>query len=334
MKSFLKRAIALWLALLFVLTPRMIQLALAQDDSDSASDEEIQEVRQLAQAGYLGDKKDFFLSAKSLAEDDITDALVAIDAAFSQVDLKSLKPGNSQYQTQDLEVILKLLKEKTDDIRARKVSAWKFENRVKKMIAALTSNGEAASPATTAVPTKTPAPKPTPTPTPIPVPSMEEFNGMKKSLKDLEKKTDDYQTELGKKYDLLNKNQEDLQKSQEDLKGTNADNQEQLKLVKKLIDEVRENLKKTGDRLDQVAQKTNQKNITDTELEQDLNILHKDLRDNVQDVSVLKQQIAKMESANSNQGASPLDQVLNSKWLAGGALVVGLAALIVTLTRK
>lgn len=283
----------------------MIQLALAQDDSDSASDEEIQEVRQLAQAGYLGDKKDFFLSAKSLAEDDITDALVAIDAAFSQVDLKSLKPGNSQYQTQDLEVILKLLKEKTDDIRARKVSAWKFENRVKKMIAALTSNGEAASPATTAVPTKTPAPKPTPTPTPIPVPSMEEFNGMKKSLKDLEKKTDDYQTELGKKYDLLNKNQEDLQKSQEDLKGTNADNQEQLKLVKKLIDEVRENLKKTGDRLDQVAQKTNQKNITDTELEQDLNILHKDLRDNVQDVSVLKQQIAKMESANSNQGASP-----------------------------
>ncbi len=281
MKFILKRTVSYLLVLLLVFTPRMIQLALAQDDSDSASDEEIQEVKQLAQAGYLGDKKDFYLSAKSLAEDDITDALVAIDATLSQLDLKSLKPGNTQYQTSDLDVILKLIKEKTEDIRARKISSWKFENRVKKMIAAL-SAGEEAKPSTApAEPTKTPAPKPTATATPIPAPSLEEFNGMKKTIKDLEKKTDDYQADIDKKYDLVQKNQDDIRKSQDEIKGTNADNQEELKLVKKLIDEVQENLKKTEDRLDEVAQKAEKKNITDTELEQDLSILHKDLRDNV-----------------------------------------------------
>lgn len=83
-----KRALVTFLALLMVFTPRMVQLALAQDDQDAASADEVRVVQQLVKAGYLTDKKDFYLSAKNLSEDDVTDALVAINTSLANVDLK------------------------------------------------------------------------------------------------------------------------------------------------------------------------------------------------------------------------------------------------------
>jgi hypothetical protein len=105
-------------------------------------------------------------------------------------------------------------------------------------------------------------------------------------------------------------------------------------LVKNLLDRVQEDLQKTQARLEQVAQKAEEKNITDTELEQELTVMHKDMRDNVQDVSILKQEVAKLDKSGEVKGENVLDQMLDSKWLSGGALVVGVAALIVALTNK
>jgi hypothetical protein len=56
------------------------------------------------------------------------------------------------------------------------------------------------------------------------------------------------------------------------------------------------------------------------------------MRDNVEDVSVLKQQVAKLDKSGEVSHENVLDQVLDSKYLAGGALLVGVAALIVALT--
>src|SRR5258708_23158993 len=100
MKTFMRSLLISWMVSMLVLSPRMVQLAWAQDDQDSASDEEVQILQQLAKNGYLGDKKDFYLSAKSLAEDDVTDALLKINDTLSLVDLKSIKPGNSPYRTE------------------------------------------------------------------------------------------------------------------------------------------------------------------------------------------------------------------------------------------
>jgi heme oxygenase len=107
-----------------------------------------------------------------------------------------------------------------------------------------------------------------------------------------------------------------------------------LKLVKNLLERVQDDLKKTDNRLEETAKKASEKNISDTELEQELTVMHKDVRDNTQDVSILKQEVAKLDKSTSVAGQSPLDEVLGSKYVAGGALLVGLAALIISLSRK
>ncbi len=150
----------------------------------------------------------------------------------------------------------------------------------------------------------------------------------------MNKKTADLQDTYDKKFQAFEKNDDDITKNDGELKTADADLEEQLKLVKKLLDHVQEDLTKTGDRLDQVAQKASEKTITDTELEQELTIMHKDLRDNSQDVTILKEEVAKLDKTNAEQGQSPLDELLSSKWLAGGALAVGLTALVISLTKK
>jgi archaellum component FlaC len=307
----------------------MVSLALAQDDSDNAPAEETQVMQQMAKDGFLGDKKDFYLSAKTLAEDDVTDGLLKINDLFSQLDLKSLKPGILDYPLEDLKALLKLVEVKEDDIKARKVSAWKFENRLQKMIAALTppsgetpmASPEASSPSPTGIPT------PRPTSTPVWGPDHADWDDMKTNLKDMVKKTDDLKAAYDKKLD-------EVQKSNDDLKTSGADTQEQLKLMKKLLDRVQDDLTKTSEHLDEVQKKASAKTMTDTELQQELTIMHKDLRDNSQDVAVLKEEMTKVSKQDAKDGQSPLDDVLSSKWLAGGALAVGLTALIISLTRK
>jgi hypothetical protein len=336
MKKFARNALVLFLASLLVLTPRMVQMALAQDDSDPAQPGEIQALHRLGDKGYLGDKKDFYLSAKALTEDDVTDALLKIRDQLALVDLKTLQPGDKNYQVEDLKALLTLVIDKSEDIRDRNTSAWKFRKRVEKMISILAPDSVEATPALITVPSPQPtqAPKPDPTATPVPGPTREEWSQMKDDVKDLAKKTADLQDDYDKKIQLLEKNDDDIEKNDGELKTGDADLQEQLKLVKKLLDHVQDDLAKTGDRLDQVAQKASEKAMTDTELEQELTIMHKDLRDNSQDVTILKEEVAKLDKANADEGQSPLDQLLSSKWLAGGALAVGLTALIVSLTRK
>lgn len=322
MKRFLRIFLVLLMSSMLVLSPRLVQLATAQDDAAAA--DEVKLLQHLAKDGYLGDKKDFYLPAKSLTDDDVTDGLLIIKDSLSKVDLKALKPGMPDYPLDDLRALLRLVEDKAEDIRDRKVSAWKFENNLKKMIAALTppsgEGGSAPSPTAEAA-------KPTLTPTPIPGPSRAEWDEMKGTVKDLQKATTDLQGAYDKKIDALQKNNDQITAS-------NADNQEQLKLVKKLLDRVQDDLNQMGAHLDEVEKKASEKSISDTELQQELTIMHKDLRDNSQDVGILKEEVAKLSKEDAKDGQSPLDEVLTSKWLAGGALVVGLSALVISLTRK
>jgi methyl-accepting chemotaxis protein len=324
-----------WLCAILVLSPRLIVTVWAQETSDEAAAEEVKTIQALAQKGYLGDKKDFYLSAKSLTEDDITDALLKANEGLSALDLKPLKPGDATYQVQDLQALLSLIKEKAEDIRGRKVSEWKFQKRVEKMIALLSTDQAAAAPGTkqeTAAPTQ--APVPTATVTPIPGPNHEEWGQMKGDLKDLQKKLGDMEDAYQKKLDLVQKSNDDLRKSNDLLKTSDADQQEQLRLVKKLFDHVQADLTKTSDRLEEVSKKAQEKTLTDTELQQDLTVMHKDIRDNSQDISVLKQELVKMDKTDEGKNQSALDDLLGSKWVAGGALLLGVTALIVALTKK
>jgi Skp family chaperone for outer membrane proteins len=121
------------------------------------------------------------------------------------------------------------------------------------------SPATASAPALSATPSAA-APAPTATPLPNPGPSKEEFEGLKASLKDLSQKTADMQKDYDQKISDLGKNGEDSKK-------TDADMKEQLVLVKNLLDRVQGDLQKTDARLEQVAQKAEEKNITYTELE-------------------------------------------------------------------
>ncbi|HUO57141.1 MAG TPA: hypothetical protein VMV05_03095 [bacterium] len=352
-----KASLVFLLVFILALSPGLVSRALAQDDKDSAEDGEVAAIQQLAQHGYLGDKKDFYLSAKSLAEDDVTDALIKVNAQLETVDVKAIPPGKSPYQAGDLQVLLKLVKDKAEDIRARKVSAWKLQKKVEKLLAlanAPAGDAKAAAPASTPAPPGETA-KPAPADTPVPAVSREEWTQLKSDLQDLTRKTNDMRDAYDKKIDALQKSDldsktaladvktaneairaanTDLKTSDAELKASNADNLEQLKLVKKLLDRVQDDLKLSNDHIEQVAKKAAEKTMTDTELQQELQVMHKDLRDNSQDVSILKQEVAKLDKTDSQSNQNPLDEFLGSKWLAGGALVVGVTALIISVTRK
>jgi len=319
---------ALLMAGTLLFAPPFATISLAQAAAPSLADpDEISTMNHLAQNGYLGDQKDAYLSDK-LTEDQITDGLLIVGKQLDGVDVSKLNPTNNQYSVQDLEALQALVKDKEDDIRARKASSWRMDNKLKKMISALGGSSVSSASVSTIVATPVPAaPTPTATPAPPPGPTKEEFEGLKSNLKDLGQKTE----EMQKSYD---QKMADMTQTNSDLKKSDAGTKEQLLLVKNLLDRVQGDLQKTETRLEQVAQKAEEKNITDTELEQELTVMHKDLRDNVQDVSVLKQELAKLDKSGEVNNENALDQVLGSKWLAGGALVVGLAALVVGLTRK
>lgn len=319
------------LSLLLTLSPRLALTALAQGDAASADD--VKAIRSLAEKGYLGDKKELYLSAKAMSDDDVTAALLTINEGLSLLDLATLKPGDKTYRVEDLQNLLSMVDERSEDIVAHKVSAWKYKKRVEKMIALLGPTASSAAPAATA-PEPTAVPKPTSTATPIPGPNKAEWDQMRDDLKDMSKRMGDLQTVYDKKVDAVQKSNEDTRRSNEDMKTASAETQEQLKLVKKLLDRVQGDLSKTEDRLDEVAKKAAQKSMTDIELQQELSIMHKDLRDNSQDVSVLKQEIAKLDKSGEEKAQSPLDDLLGSKWVAGGALVVGVTALVIALTKK
>lgn len=334
-QKFRSKLAALFLALQFFLAPGMVALALAQDapaaaTSPAASDDEVQTIQQLAKNGYLGDKKDSYLKAQDLTEDDITDALLKANETIMAIDMKQYQSLKNSYQVEDLQSLLELVKDKAANIRARKVSAWKLENRLQKMIAlsTVTSSTAATPSAPVQAPTATNVP-PTPTATPIPGPSREEFNSLKESFKSLDAQLTNVQADLDKKTETL----KDIQADGRDTKLNLAENQEQLKLIKKLLDRVQDDLMSSEDNMDEIDKKVDQKMATDIEMRQDITIMHKDLRDDTEDISVLKEQVAKLDKTDYGP-KNPVDEFLSSKWLPGGALVVGLTALVLELVRK
>ena len=312
-KSFYLKTLASFLAFAMMLTPGMVVLAFAQDapQTETASDDEFQPVQQLAKAGYLNDKKDFYLSAKTLTEDDVTDAILKARDYVMAADLKTLN-ANKAFQTADLQAFLDLVKDKEEDIKARKASAWKIENRLQKMIAlkmmapASDSASESASSTTAPVPTDTPVPA-VPTATPIPGPSRQEFGDLKESFKSLDSKITSLQSDFDKRTDSINV----TQKETADMKTAVAENQEQLKLVKKLIDRVQEDIKKSEEHMSEVEKKVEQKMVTDTQMQQEITVMHKDLRDDTEDISVLKEEVAKLDKTDSSPHGA-LDDFLTS----------------------
>lgn len=338
-KSFYSKFLAGFLALTMIFTPGMIGIVLAQDavqTPTAASDDEVQTIQQLAKAGYLGDKKDYYLSSQTLTEDDITNAILKANDYVMAADLKLVKAGSSSYQVSDLQSLLDLVKDKSADTRAKKASAWKLENRLGKMIALLSaapsepSAAESVSTPATVMPTPTntaiPAP---PTATPIPGPSRQEFADLKESFKSLNDKLVSLQSDFEKKADAI----QILQKDNSDIQATNADIQEQLKLVKKLLDRVQEDMGKSEERMGGIEKKVEEKMVTDVEMQQEIAVMHKDMRDDTEDISVLKEEVAKLDK--TDQGPrSAVDDFLSSKWLPGAALALGLAALTVSLVRK
>jgi len=338
-KSFYLRVLAGFLALTMIFTPGMMGIVLAQDAAQTptaASDDEIQTIQQLAKAGYLGDKKDYYLSSQTLTEDDITNAIVKADDEVMAADLNQVKAGNSSFQVSDLQSLLDLVKDKSADIRAKKVSAWKLENRLNKMIAILSgasstpSATEVVSPpaAVIPVPTDTAVPA-TPTATPVPGPSRQEFSDLKDSFKSLNDKLSSVQSDFDKKAEAI----QDVQKNNADIQSTNADIQEQLKLVKKLLDRVQDDLAKSEERMGGVEKKVEDKMVMDTEMQQEMTVMHKDVRDDTEDISVLKEEVAKLDKTDVGP-RNAVDDFLSSKWLPGAALALGLTALTVSLVRK
>ncbi|HET9870024.1 MAG TPA: hypothetical protein VFR02_05960 [bacterium] len=318
MKSFAAKACAFLLVFCTASGSFPVQWLYAQTQGDAASADEAQELRHLAQTGYLG-AKTLGPEGSSLTQDQVLDALLAIQEGLKAVDLKGLAPGDPRYQLEDLQDLLQMVEDHAGPLRDRKVSAWLYENRLKKMIAALTP----AAPAPTGTPTAVP---PSPTPTPVPGPGWDDYNALQGKLKDLNQRLADLQAKYDQKLQA-----EDSASSL--LQSHDQERQDELKLVKNLMDTYESNLQKVNQRMDQVAEKADRKSLSDTELEQELSIMHKDLRDNTQDLTVLKQQVAQLD-APQQAPKDPLDDFLSSKWLAGGALVVGLAALTVALTHK
>jgi hypothetical protein len=341
-KSFYSKFLAGFLALTMIFTPGMMGVVLAQDATPTpvqtptaASDDEIQTIQQLAKAGYLGDKKDFYLSSQALTEDDITNAILKANDYVIAADLKEVKAGNSSYQISELQSLLDLAKDKAADIRAKKISAWKLENRLEKMIALLSAvpsdtvtEAVSAPAAVVPAPTNTPIPA-IPTATPIPGPSRQEFADLKESFKSLTDKLDSLKSDFDKKADAI----QTLQKNNSDIQATNADIQEQLKLVKKLLDRVQEDMGKSEERMGGIEKEVEAKMVTDTQMQQEMTVMHKDLRDDTEDLSVLKEEVAKLNKTDSAP-RNGLDDFLSSKWLPGAALALGLAALTVSLVRK
>jgi hypothetical protein len=76
-----------------------------------------------------------------------------------------------------------------------------------------------------------------------------------------------------------------------------------------------------------VDQKTNYQ-----ELNQDFELLQTNVTNDEEDISILKQQMAGLLANKKSQ--TPLDSFLNSKWIPSAALIVGLAALIVGITKS
>jgi chromosome segregation ATPase len=107
---------------------------------------------------------------------------------------------------------------------------------------------------------------------------------------------------------------------------------EEARLLKQLVEDLQEGQKRLETQLAAVDKKAETKRLDDQELRDSLTLMRKDLRDNAQDVSVLKQKVEKL-MAPEKSNAKPLDKALGSKWLPGAAVLLAIGAVAIAASK-
>jgi hypothetical protein len=259
-----------------------------------------------------------FSEIKKPVDSDVTDALMALYPEAAKGNAATW--GKAGVSTTDVQGLLELVRQKKGALRAHGLSAWTFEKKLEKIEAAL--SGE-----TMVVPTQTATSTPSSTPTPRPTgPDEAEFKALRDRVKTLESQEDRLQSETA----LRVKAAEDAEKA----RSADRDAQrEEARLLKNLVDELEAGQKRLETALAVVDKKATEKGIDDEELQQSLSLMRKDLRDNVQDVSVLKQKVEKLMAPEKTY-ARPFDKALASKWVPGAAVLIAIGALVIAASKK
>jgi uncharacterized protein YhaN len=249
---------------------------------------------------------------------DVTEALMELYPEVVKTDAPSWREAG--VSASDTEELLNLVRQKKSALRAHGLSAWSFEKKMEKLTASYVEATPVASP--------TPIPStPTMTPTPLPKgPDEAEFKALRERVKTLESETERAQSEAA----IRLKAAEDAEKA----KSADREAQrEEARLLKGLVDDLQAGQKRLESSIDMVDKKADKKGIDDDELRQSLSIMRKDLRDNVQDVSVLKQKVEKLMAPEKTY-AKPLDKALASKWIPGAALLIAVGAIVIAVSKK
>jgi chromosome segregation ATPase len=221
-------------------------------------------------------------------------------------------------------------------LRAKGLSAWTYEKKLESL--ASKTDG-----------LKTTETRPTPVATPsasdqIEVKAIRErvqnledrAEAIQRTEKDLQAERDRLKT-LEAQVDRMQSETVLRVKAAEDAeKARSADRdaqREEARLLKRLVEDIQAGQKRLEASLATVDKKAEEKGIGDEELRQSLSIMRKDLRDNVQDISVIKQKVEKLMAPEKTY-ARPLDKALSSKWLPGAALLIAVGAVVITASKK
>ena len=258
-----------------------------------------------------------FADIKKPTDADVTEALMALYPDVAKIDAASWHEAG--VGASDTGELLNLVRQKKGALRAHGLSAWSFEKKMEKLAASY--------PETTPIPSPAFSPTPIPpTPTPVPKgPDEAEFKALRERVITLESETERAQSEAA----IRLKAAEDAEKAKT---ADREAQREEARLLKGLVDDLQAGQKRLEASINDVDKKADKKGIDDDELRQSLSIMRKDLRDNVQDVSVLKQKVEKL-MAPEKAYAKPLDKALASKWIPGAALLIALGAIAIAASK-
>jgi hypothetical protein len=258
-----------------------------------------------------------FADIKKPTDADVTEALMALYPDVAKIDAASWHEAG--VGASDTGELLNLVRQKKGALRAHGLSAWSFEKKMEKLAASY--------PETTPIPSPVFSPTPIPpTPTPVPKgPDEAEFKALRERVITLESETERAQSEAA----IRLKAAEDAEKAKT---ADREAQREEARLLKGLVDDLQAGQKRLEASINDVDKKADKKGIDDDELRQSLSIMRKDLRDNVQDVSVLKQKVEKL-MAPEKAYAKPLDKALASKWIPGAALLIALGAIAIAASK-
>ncbi len=290
-----------------------------------------------------------FAAKPSPTDADLTDALARLypDAVKAQ----AAAWREAGLSASDAQSLLELVRERKESLRAKGLSAWTYEKRLERVVASY------APPAAEANTTTAPAAM---------VPSVDkaEVDALRAKLKDVESQGESAKAQASQALTGIEKlqaqTQERLQtlqtqtthvqeqverlQSEAALRAKAADEaekarsedreaqREEARLLKQLVEDLQEGQKRLEAQLAAVDKKAETKRLDDQELRDSLTLMRKDLRDNSQDVSVLKQKVEKL-MAPEKSNAKPLDKALGSKWLPGAAVLIAIGAVAIAASK-